>query len=87
MSFFHEYFSAGGKKTLRSFSQPVDLSRFDRRGWMTAEEDVWYVPEHLCDIPHFPLLARGQASALRRADPIELEAGDLTEWKPSGRRR
>ena len=88
LSFFHEYFSQrDGKKTLRSFSLPVDLSRFDRRGWMTTEEDVWYVPERLCDVRHFRLLAPGQAAALRRADPIELEAGELTEWRPSGRRR
>lgn len=46
LSFFHEYFLKNGKKTLRSYSQPVDLSRFDRRGWMTSEEDVWYIPEY-----------------------------------------
>jgi hypothetical protein len=83
LSFFHEYFlQSNGKKTLRSYSAPVDLSRFDRRGWLTAEEDVWYVPEHLCDIPHVPLLTRAQIASLRRADAIELQAGELLEWPP-----
>lgn len=81
MSYFHEYFvQSSGRKTLRSFSVPVDLSRFDRRGWMTAEEDVWYVPLHLCDVPHMPILTRPQLASLRRADPIEVRAGELRDW-------
>ena len=84
LSYFHEYFTnAGGKKTLRSHSPAVDLSRFDRRGWMTSEEDVWYVPEYLCEAKHHPILTRAQIAGLRRADPIEIEAGRLLEWPPS----
>src|SRR3989344_3897348 len=29
LSYFHEYFLNNGRKTLRSFSEPLDLSRFD----------------------------------------------------------
>lgn len=86
MSYFHEYFlQANGKKTLRSFAGPVDLSRFDRRGWMTSEEEVWYVPEHLCEVPHTPMLTRAQIASLRPADGVERCAGDIVEWK-NGRR-
>lgn len=81
LSFFHEYTTDDGKKTLRSYSRPVNLSRFDRRGWMTSDEDVWYVAEHLCDVPHVPLLSRGQIATLRRADPIEREVGKMKQWK------
>ena len=43
MSYFHEYFTNhNGKKTLRSYSMPVDLSRFDKKGWMTAEK-TWNI--------------------------------------------
>ena len=85
LSFFHEYFLKNGKKTLRSFSQPVDLSRFDRRGWMTPEEDVWYVPEYIDGVPHAPILSRAQLRTLRRADPIEIRAGEITAWKRGDR--
>jgi len=86
MSYFHEYFlQSNGKKTLRSFAGPVDLSRFDRRGWMTSEEPVWYVPEHLCEVPHAAILTRAQVASLRPADDVERRAGDITEWK-DGRR-
>jgi len=81
MSYFHEYSSqATGKKTLRSYSMPVDLSRFDRLGWMTREDDVWEVPEYLADVRHVPLLSRSQIAALRKADPMELRVGDILEW-------
>jgi len=86
MSYFHEYFlQSNGKKTLRSFAGPVDLSRFDRRGWMTSEEEVWYVPEHLCTIPHKTILTRAQIASLRPADEVERRFGDIVEWK-GGRR-
>ena len=82
MSYFHEYFTNhDGKKTLRSYSMPVDLSRFDRKGWMTSEEDVWYVPEFLLKVPHKPILSRLQIAFLRKADPIEIKAGKMVEWK------
>lgn len=80
VSYFHEYFYKDGKKTLRSFAGPIDLSRFDRRGWMTAEDDVWYIPEHLADVRHTPIVTPRQLRQLRRADPVEIKAGEITTW-------
>ncbi|MDZ4226674.1 MAG: hypothetical protein U1B79_01030 [Candidatus Pacearchaeota archaeon] len=81
MSFFHEYFDDDGKKNLRSYSLPVDLSRFDHLNWMASEEDVWYIPDYLAKVRHFPILTRSQISGLRKADKVELDAGDVVEWK------
>lgn len=81
MSYFHEYTTNDGKKTLRSFSNPVNLSRFDNQGWMTSEEDIWYVPEYLADVKHFQLLTKKQIANLRKADDIEIEIGRVVEWK------
>src|SRR5215510_7955774 len=55
LSYFHIYFNLRGERTLRRYSQPVNLSRFDRDSWMTSEEDIWFVANHLCEIPHKPL--------------------------------
>ena len=55
VSYFEDYFNLQGEKTLRQYSRPVNLSRFDSIGWMTAEEDVWAVAEYLVDIPHTPI--------------------------------
>lgn len=80
MSYFHEYFLNDGQKTLRSYSDPVDLSRFDSKGWVTAEKDLWYIPRFIDNAKHYPLLTRAQIARLRKADAIEREMGKLTEW-------
>ena len=81
MSCFHEYFDDGGRKTLRSFSLPVDLSKFDKKGWMTSEEDVWVVNDYLAEVKHCSILDRKQIRNLRKADQLEIEAGKLVEYK------
>src|SRR5437588_12037978 len=68
MSYFNIYFNQRGQRTLRRYSRPVDLSRFDHRNWMTSEESVWFIPEHLCQISHAPLLTPNQARRLTRVD-------------------
>lgn len=82
MSYFHEYFlQSNRKKTLRSFSRPINLSRFDRYDWETSEEPIWFIPEYLLSIPHTPILNRAQITRLRTADPIEAAMTEITEWQ------
>jgi len=45
MSYFEHYYNLKREKTLRSYSRPVNLRRFDSVGWMTSLEDVWAVPD------------------------------------------
>ena len=52
MSYFEHYYNLAGEKTLRAYSRPVSLARFDRIHWMTAEEDLWEIPEYLDGIQH-----------------------------------
>lgn len=73
MSYFNEYFMHDGRKTLRSYSMPVDLSRFDRISWMTSDRDVWEVPNYLADVRHINILSSSQLRSLRKADPIEVK--------------
>ncbi len=77
LSYFEHYYNPKGEKTLRTWSRPVDLKRFDRRGWVTSEEDVWYIPEFLCDIPHTAILAPKMQRALSRMDERLYNAGRL----------
>ena len=80
LSYFHEYSLDNGRKTLRSYALPVDLSRFDARGWMTSEEDVDYIPEYIDHVRHYPILNRSQIARLRRTDHIERKIGKILEW-------
>ena len=75
MSYFEHYYNLKKEKTLRNYSRPVNLRRFDAVGWMTAEEDVWAVPEYLCTIAHTPLLATSLIARLGRVDDRLFAAG------------
>lgn len=75
MSYFEHYYNPAGEKTLRTYSRPVNLSRFDSWGWMTADRDVWEIPNHLCDIPHTPIFPARLARSLARMDRRLYKAG------------
>lgn len=77
MSYFEHYFNPKGEKTLRTCSRTVDLKRFDQRGWIGAEEDVWYIPEYLCEVPHQDVLTPNMVRALSRMDDRLYKAGRL----------
>ena len=68
MSYFEHYYNPRKEKTLRNYSRPVNLKRFDSIHWMTAEEDVWAIPEYLVEISHTPLLNPQLIARLGRVD-------------------
>jgi hypothetical protein len=74
MSYFEHYFNPAKEKTLRTYSRPVNLARFDRQGWMTTCEELWDVPEYLCTVRHFPLFPRVCEKRLSRMDRRLFEA-------------
>ena len=75
ISYFEHYFNLRKEKTLRSYSRPVNLRRFDGMHWMTAEEDVWAVPEYLLTIAHLPVLPGRLVRHLGRVDERLFTAG------------
>ena len=75
MSYFEGYFNLRRERSLRTYSRPVDLRRFDHLNWMTGEKSVWFIAEYLCDIPHYPLLTRRMARRLTRLDQRSFDAG------------
>lgn len=77
MSYFEHYFNPAGEKTLRTYSRPVNLCRFDRLAWATREGHVWEVPTYLCEIAHTPLLRLGMARRLAKMDRRLYAAGRL----------
>ena len=77
MSYFEHYYNLKREKTLRRYSRPVNLTRFDRQGWMTSEEDVWMIPEHLCTVAHYDLLPPHAVRRLGLIDDRLYAAGRL----------
>lgn len=86
LSYFHEWFlNSTGEKVLECYSKPLDMRRFGT-GWLTAEKDLWEVADALSELPHYHLVPKGNWRYVRKADPMELKAGKLIEWKKSDRR-
>jgi len=75
MSYFEHYYNLRREKTLRNYSRPVNLRRFDSIHWMTSEEDVWAIPEYLTTIHHTPLVTPRVARRLARVDDRLFAAG------------
>jgi hypothetical protein len=68
MSYFNIYFNLRGERTLRRYSRPVGLARFDHLNWMTTDKPIWFIAEHLCEIPHISLLTPSMEKRLTRVD-------------------
>lgn len=75
LSYFEGYFNLRGEKTLRTFSQPVNLTRFDKKNWMTTSDPVWFIADYLLDIPHTRLMTPKVERNLTRVDRRLFEAG------------
>ncbi len=89
MSYFEHYYNPAGEKTLRAFSRPVNLARFDLTvQWMTTFDELWDIPGHLCTIPHTRVLTKPMERSLTRIDRRLFAAGrvggecePLFNWK------
>jgi hypothetical protein len=74
MSYFNIYFNLRWERTLRRYSRPVNLARFDRLDWMTTDKPIWFIAEYLCEIPHIRLLMPAMEKTLTRVDPRTIRA-------------
>ena len=95
LSYFEHYYNPAGEKTLRAYSRPVNLARFDRSlQWMTTLDEVWDIPGHLCEVPHARILTKPMERQLVRMDPRLYQAGrvggvnqPLFRWPPAASTR
>ena len=74
MSYFNIYFNLRWERTLRRYSRPVNLRRFDRLNWMTTDKPIWFIAEHLCEIPHISLLTPAMEKQLTPLDLRTIKA-------------
>src|SRR6266699_488351 len=84
MSYFNVYFNLRGERTLRRYSRPVNLARFDRLNWMATQKPIWFIAEYLCEIPHIPLLTPAMKKRLTRVDPRTIK-GEMVGHRKNNR--
>jgi hypothetical protein len=85
-SYFHEYYMWDGRKSLRFFSRPFDLTRYSPERWVVAAEDLDWLVDALDASAHAPIIPKGNLRKLRPASPFELHASAAVEWRKDGRR-
>lgn len=79
MSYFHEY-TRDQRKTLRGYSVPLNLMRYDPKMWVTNSDNCWQVAADLDDVRHYSLITPAQARLLRPRDRMEIKVGRLREY-------
>jgi len=77
LSYFDVYFNLRRERSLRTFSTPVNLTRFDRRNWMTTDDPLWFIAEYLFTVRHYRLFPAAVAKALHCLDDRSFRAGCL----------
>ena len=77
ISYFDVYFNSIGEKTMRGYSRALDLTRFDKRDWMTTDEDLEYIGDRLDETHHCSVLTPRMIRSLNLTDPDLVRAGLL----------
>jgi hypothetical protein len=76
MNYYQHSYNLRSEKTGRAFStRPVNLTRVDRLGGMTLDEDLWARCEHLCTVSHARVMSLPMERKRRMMDRRLYEAG------------
>jgi hypothetical protein len=74
MSYFDGYFNVYGYKSLRTYSAPINLRRFDSLEWRTTEDWLEDIQTYLHHVKHYPVITRQMESKLAQAEPLIMRA-------------
>ena len=77
MSYFDFYFNINGDKSLRSYSVPLDLSKFEALNWSTTDDDLEYIGDKLESLRHYPVTNKHMTDKLYKASESMMQAGML----------
>lgn len=74
LSYFPFYFNTDGAMSMRSYSVPLDLRRFDDHLWRTTDADLELIGGALDRLRHTPVVDEGTARRLARAPTYLMDA-------------
>lgn len=77
MSYYDFYFNVLGDLSLRSYSNPLNLSQYDKKHWKVTDNDLEFIGDKLEGLHHFPVIPTSIISKLNKVDPKLLEASLL----------
>ena len=77
LSYFEDYYNVDGEKTMRGYTIPLDLSRYDSLYWMTEDAGLDVIAEKLDQIRSISLLTPAMEARLHPMDQRSYQAGLL----------
>lgn len=77
MSYFEDFFNSLGRKTLRGYSVPLNLTPFDAHRWEVEDAGADAIEKRTETLRHYPLLTPEMIRELAPVDARQLEAGLL----------
>jgi hypothetical protein len=77
MSYFDDFYNLNGVKTLRSYTRPLNLRRFDRQGWEWRQDGTDAIEKRLLGLRRIPLLTPEMVDRLQPVDRLSYQAGML----------
>jgi hypothetical protein len=80
MSYAHEYYLYDGRKSLRAYSAPFDLSKYPPEKWIIAGESLDWLMTALSNTRYFPLAPDKNMRRLRCASKVELKALQIVDF-------
>jgi hypothetical protein len=83
LSYFDGYFNAYGKRTMRSFTVPIDLETFESRGWRFSEGQLPYIDRAIDRAPKAWALPRCSVREINDVSELLRLAG-LMGSNPAG---
>jgi hypothetical protein len=77
ITYFNDFYNVAGDKTLRAYTRPLDLSRFDTIGWTVRDEAIAKIENALGRMKPVPLVSPALVREFSPLDKRSLEAGLL----------
>jgi hypothetical protein len=89
LSYFEGFFNMYGKRTMRSFTIPVELEPFESRGWRFSERELLYIDRAIDRAPKAWVLPRPSIKQFSKVSKLQRDAGLLGSkaeglWRRNG---
>jgi hypothetical protein len=75
MSYFEDFYNLNGVKSLRTYTRPIDLSRFDTLGWEWNDGSLVVIEKYMLSRPRLQLLTKEMVVELAPVDDLSYRAG------------
>lgn len=77
ITYFEFFFNVYGKKTLRTYTRPINLAQFDRLEWIDNPDGVQAIEQRLLSLKRIPLITPDMSNQLFPVDSLSYQAGTV----------